>query len=253
MEQLPRRTFIQNALGSALAFSLVKSLAQAQALAGKVKPVAFRWLAEVEEMSAALKGGKLSHAAWQQKVEELFGRLALPDLLRSIDYTNLSKAPLFPEDHESALPLEFPQVEGLPEELAFVPMFVAFKKGRAIVPHGHLNMTSMHMLIDGQVHARHYDRREQTDTHLFIEPTLDATFKPGDLSTVSDERNNIHWFKATSNTVFMFNVAVFGIDKSRGFSGREYIDPLGGEKLGNGLIRARRLEGKEAFKLYGNT
>jgi hypothetical protein len=51
----------------------------------------------------------------------------------------------------------------------------------------------------------------------------------------------------------MFNVAVFGIDKSRGFSGREYIDPLGGEKLGNGFIRARRLEGKEAFKLYGNT
>jgi hypothetical protein len=51
----------------------------------------------------------------------------------------------------------------------------------------------------------------------------------------------------------MFNVAVFGLDGTKNFTGRDYIDPLGGEKLGDGTIRARRITDKEAFKLYGNT
>jgi hypothetical protein len=75
----------------------------------------------------------------------------------------------------------------------------------------------------------------------------------GELSTVSDERNNIHWFKATSDHAFMFNVAVFGLDGTKNFSGRDYIDPLGAERLGDGTLRARRITDKEAFKLYGNT
>lgn len=240
-------------LGGALTFSLVRALCGASVLRAAVRPVAVKWLAEVEELSSGLKGRKLSASEWQTKVEELFQRVELKDLLRSINYDDLIKAPLFPEDHESALELEFPKVEGLPAELTYVPMFVAFKKGRAIVPHGHHNMVSMHMALEGEVHARHYERRGGDGAHMLIEPTLDKTFARGELSTVSDERNNIHWFKATRGPVFMFNVAVFGLDGTKNFSGRDYIDPLNAQKLGDGTLRARRIDGKEAFKLYGNT
>jgi hypothetical protein len=253
MEQLPRRTFVTQMLGGALTFSLVKSLCGGRSLGAAVRPIAVKWLAEVEELSSGLKGHRVSSGDWQTKVEELFHRVELKDLLRSINYDELIKAPLFPEDHESALELEFPQVEGLPKELTYVPMFIAFKKGRAIVPHGHRNMVSMHMALEGEVHARHYENRGGDDKHLLIEPTLDKTFARGELSTVSDEHNNIHWFKATNGPVFMFNVAVFGLDGTRNFSGREYIDPLGADKLGDGRLRARRLTHTEAFKLYGNT
>ena len=240
-------------LGGALTFSLVKTLCAGQMLRGDARPLAAKWLVELEEFTESLRGRKLSQVEWQKKIEELFQRVEMGDLLRSIDYAKLTKAPLFPEDHESALELEFPNVEGLPEELAYTPMFIAFRKGRAIVPHGHHNMVSMHMVLDGQVHARHYDKRGADDKFLIIEPTLDKTFARGDLSTVSDERNNIHWFKALTDSVFMFNVAVFGIDGTRNFTGRDYLDPLGGEKLGDGTLRAARLTDKEAFKLYGNT
>jgi hypothetical protein len=240
-------------LGGALTFSLVRALCGGRILRAAVKPMAVKWLSEVEELSSGLKGHKLSPSEWQSKVEELFHRVELKDLLRSINYDELIKAPLFPEDHESALELEFPKVEGLPEELTYVPMFVAFKKGRAIVPHGHRNMVSMHMALEGEVHARHYERRGGDDAHIIIEPSLDKTFARGELSTVSDERNNIHWFRATTGHAFMFNVAVFGLDGTKNFTGREYIDPLGGEKLGDGRVRVRRITDKEAFKLYGNT
>jgi hypothetical protein len=253
MEQLPRRTFVAQMLGGALTFSLVRSLCGGRVLRAAVRTHAVKWLSEVEEMSSGLKGHRLSPAEWHTKVEELFHHVELKDLLRSINYDELIKEPLFPEDHESALELEFPRVEGLPAELTYVPMFVAFKKGRAIVPHGHRNMVSMHMALEGEVHARHYERRGLDDAHMIIEPVLDRTFTRGELSTVSDERNNIHWFKATSGPVFMFNVAVFGLDGTKNFSGRDYIDPLGAERLGDGRLRARRITDKEAFKLYGNT
>ncbi len=253
MEKLPRRAFVTQLLGGALTFSLVKSLAGAHALGASVRPVAVKWLAEVEEYSSGLKGQKVSPGEWQTKVESLFRRVELKDLLRTINYDELVKAPLFPEDHESALELEFPNVEGLPASLTYIPMFIAFKQGRAVVPHGHHNMVSMHMLLEGEVHARHYENRGRDEGHMLIEPSLDETFARGELSTVSDERHNVHWFKATRGPVFMFNVAVFGLDGTRNFSGRHYIDPLGGQKLGDGRIRARRLDHKEAFELYGNT
>ncbi|MFL6284814.1 MAG: hypothetical protein ACJ74Q_16855 [Pyrinomonadaceae bacterium] len=40
--------------------------------------------------------------------------------------------------------------------------------------------------------------------------------------------------EATSSPVFMFNLAVFGLDGTKNFTGRDYIDPPGGEKLGDG-------------------
>jgi hypothetical protein len=240
-------------LGGALTFSLVKTLAGAHALGDATRPIAAKWLAEVEEFSGGLKGRRLSPSAWQERVEDLFRRVELKDLLRTIKYDELSRAPLFPEDHESALELEFPQVEGLPDKLTYIPMFVAFRQGRAIVPHGHHNMVSMHMLLEGEVRARHYENRGGDGGHMIIEPSLDRTFARGDLSTVSDERHNIHWFRATRGPVFMFNVAVFDLDGTKKFSGRDYIDPLGADKLGDGTLRARRIEYKEALRLYGNT
>jgi hypothetical protein len=240
-------------LGSVLTASLVRTLCVGQTLNAGVRPVAAKWLAEVEEMTKSLRGRMIRQTDWQEKIEALFARLDLQDLLRAIDYTELTKAPIFPEDHESAVDLEFPHVEGLPPQLSYMPMFIAFKKGRAIVPHGHHNMVSMHIVLDGQVHARHYEKRGGEETYLIIEPSLDKTFARGDLSTVSDDHHNIHWFKALTDSVFMFNVAVFGIDGTKNFTGRDYIDPLGGEKLGDGTIRARRLTVEESFKLYGNT
>lgn len=240
-------------LGSVLAFSLIKSLDNSNALGQCIRPITGKWLLEVERISKDLRGEKLSLPAWQQKIEEIFNRIDFSDLLRTIDYTQLAKDALFPDDHDSALPLEFPPVEGLPADLSYDPFFIAMSKGRAIVPHAHHNMTSMHLVLDGKLQVRHYDRVKDEPSHLIIKPTLDREFKRGDLSTVSDRKDNIHWFQTLSDTAFIFSVGVFKINPNRDFSGRDYIDPRGGEKLGDGLIRARRIEEKEARKLYGKS
>ena len=75
--------------------------------------------------------------------------------------------------------------------------------------------------------------------------------EPGQYSPISDFHDNVHWFKATSDTAFLFNIHVQGLKSGTGRrNGRVYIDP-DGEQLSGGRIRAKKLKTAEAFKLYG--
>jgi hypothetical protein len=251
--KLSRRTFTRNMLGSLLTFSLVKSLDEVDVLAYSVKPIVRKWLIDMEDVTRQLRRGQLKTIEWQGLIESLLSRVDLNDLLTAIDFDRLAKAAVFPEDHESAEELEFSHTKGLPKKLSFIPFFYAMKKGTAIVPHGHRNMTSMHMMLKGQAHGWQFERVADEAEYLTIRPTNDSVQETGAVTTVSDQKNNIHWFKALSEPVFMFNIGVFSLNPSKDFSGRDYVDPLGGEKLKDGLIRARRIELKEAYKLYGKS
>ena len=253
MVKLSRRTFTRNMLGSLLTLSLVQSLDKANALGNSVKPIARKWLIEMEQITRWLKQGKVKPIEWQQQIEELLSRVELKDLLSAIDYDHLAKTAILPADHESAEDVDFSRNKGLPEELSFAPYFYAMRKGVAIVPHGHRNMASMHMMLKGQAHGWQFERVSDEAQYLTIKPTIDKALNVGAVSTISDQRDNIHWFKALSEPVFMFNIGVFGLNPSAAFTGRDYIDPVGGEKLKDGLIRARRIEVTEAYKLYGKS
>jgi len=240
-------------IGSLLTFSLVKSLDTVDVLGNNIKPIVKKWLVEMEHVTKQLRRGEVKSTEWQRQIESLLARVDLKDLLATIDYDELAKVAEFPEDHESAADVDFSHQAGLPKELSFAPYFYAMKKGTAIVPHGHSNMTSMHMMIKGQAHCWQFERVSDDGQYLTIRPSNDRVLELGEISTMSGQKDNVHWFKALSEPVFMFNIGVFGINPAEKFNGRECIDPLGGEKLGDGLIRARRIEVKEAYKLYGKS
>jgi hypothetical protein len=125
------------------------------------------------------------------------------------------------------------------------------KKGTAIVPHGHRNSATMHMVLSGEAHARHFERVSDDEHSMVIRPTHDLMLGVGVPTTISDQRDNVHWFKALTGPVFMFNIGVFGVNPKLSFSGRDYVDPSGGESLSDGTMRVRRIEMKEAYRLYG--
>ena len=251
--KLSRRDFTREMCLSVLTFSLVKSLDTVGALASTFKPIVRKWLIEMEAVTRELRHGKITPVDWQRQIESLLSRVELKDLLTAIDYDRLAKTAVFPGDHESADDVDFSRNQGLPAELSFAPYFYAMNKGVAIVPHGHRNMSSMHMMIKGEAHSWQFERVSDEENYVTIKPTADRTLKVGDVSTMSEKKDNIHWFKALSEPVFMFNIGVFRIRPAEDFSGRDCIDPLGGEKLKDGLIRARRIELKEAYKLYGKS
>jgi hypothetical protein len=253
MGKISRRDFTKSMLGSLFSMTLVSSLVEAQSLKGSVKPIAHKWVFDMEHASKDLRKGRIKPVEWQEQIESLLGQVEMKDLLKAIDYQQLAKSTKLFDDHETAEDVTFSNIKKLPEELSFAPYFYGMKKGVSIVPHGHQNMVTMHMMLKGEAHGWQYDRLADEPEFLIIKPSKDKILNVGDVSTISDQLDNIHWFNALTEPVFMFNIGVYGLDENAATTGRDYIDPNNGENLSNGSIRVPRITSENAYKIYGRS
>ena len=117
---------------------------------------------------------------------------------------------------------------------------------------GHASLLAARLRGDGKLIAIDRDPTVAPFFERFRRETgVKARLHPGEFSTVSDHKDNVHWFTAESETAFIFNIHVLNVKPgSEVATGRIYVDP-NGEKLKDGLIRARLLEYDEVNKLYG--
>jgi hypothetical protein len=210
------------------------------------------WLRQLDDISAALSTGGITPRSWQQEIEATLGRVDLRDLLRSLDFDRLAAAARFPSEGEGMQRLYFLEDDGRLHPLAFRPFLFTLQKGTAVVPHGHHNLATMHMVLDGRARVRHFDRLATTATDMLFRPASDAVAGPGEVSSISDEHHNIHWFEPLSDRVFMFNIGVYQI-RPGPFGERDYLDPLAGVSVGGGLLRAPRLSRSDAYAKYGRS
>ncbi len=247
---LSRRQFGQISLGSLLTYTLLETIFTRELLSAEGKAVAQKWLKDLEQLGQDVKGQKLKQTEWQTKVEELYATVDLPDLLTFMKFDELAAGAKFAKQGEQSLRPTFPEVEGLPKQLVFGHQIFALKKDRSVVPHGHNNMATAFLILKGDFHGKHYDRLEDEADALIIKPTIDRAFTTGEYSTVSDMKDNIHWFKATSETAFIYNIHVMNVDPSKAGAGRVYIDPEG-ESLSDGRIRAKKVSAIDVLRKYG--
>ena len=246
-----RREFTSSLLGSVMTFGLVELLWSRDLFADAVKPTVEAWLKELVVMTQDLRGRRLTDVEFQAKLEDLYRRVDLKALVGLVKLDEIEKRSKLPANGALSRSIDLAKVEGLPENLGFGKQVFGCKKGRSIVPHGHANMCTGFIVLKGKWHGRHYDRVETHKDHYVIKPTIDREFGPGELSTISDHKDNIHWFKAASDVGYIFNVHVIGYDpRIEGSSGRLYLDP-DGEKLSGGRIKAAKMTSDECHKKYG--
>ncbi len=248
MSTINRRDFAKTTVGSLVTYSLLNTLFQQQLFSAEIKPVAAQWIKDIHELGEDLKGTKLSQLQWKEQCEKLFAQADLKDLMKFVDFGGRISSTPFRDKGERPIRFKFPEVEGLPTNLIFGHQIFKLKKGQSVVPHGHNNMATAFLIMKGEFHGKHYDRLEESDSHMIIKPTIDAKFKPGECSTVTQVKDNVHWFKTESNEGYIFNIHILGLNT--GASGRVYVDPLG-EKISGGRIRARKIGSAEATNLYG--
>ncbi|MBT6721700.1 MAG: hypothetical protein HOB20_00575 [Planctomycetaceae bacterium] len=248
MSTINRRDFAKTTVGSLVTYSLLNTLFQQQLFSAEIKPVAAQWIKDIHELGEDLKGTKLSQLQWKEQCEKLFAQADLKDLMKFVDFGGRISSTPFRDKGERPIRFKFPEVEGLPTNLIFGHQIFKLKKGQSVVPHGHNNMATAFLIMKGEFHGKHYDRLEESDSHMIIKPTIDAKFKPGECSTVTQVKDNVHWFKTESDEAYIFNIHILGLNT--GASGRVYVDPLG-EKISGGRIRARKIGSAEATNLYG--
>jgi len=246
-----RREFQAKLLGSAISFGLIEMLWTRNLFAEPIKVTIDKWFFELAEMTKDLKDRKLTDLEFQTKMEDLYKRVDLKALCGLIKLDDVEKKTKLPDSGAANLGFDLSKVEGLPGNLGFGKQIFGCKKGRSIVPHGHANMCTGFIVLKGNWHGKHYDRLETHSDHYIIKPTIDRDFAPGEMSTISDHKDNIHWFKSDSDVAFIFNVHVIGYDpKIKDAGGRLYLDPEG-EKLSGGLIKAPKISSADCHKKYG--
>ena len=188
---------------------------------------------------------------WQKKVEELYSKVDLADFLKMIDFEAMKKKlDAFNGKGAMSLGVNFAKVEGVPTKFIFGRQVFAMKKGHSIVPHGHDSMATAFLVLHGTCRGRHFDRVADEKEHMIVAPTIDKEFKEGGASSISDKKDNVHWFEALTDSAFVFNIHVMNLPGNPKNPGRVYIDP-NGEKIEGGKIRARLIDHDEATKLYG--
>jgi hypothetical protein len=251
MNQPSRREFHGRMLGSLMAYGLIETVFHRDLLADSVKPVIRKWLVELNDLSKSLKDQKLKDIEFQTCLEDLYRKVDLAELCNLLDLERLSSTVQFPERGAASLGIDLSKIEGLSGRVVFGKQIFAVREGRSIVPHGHDNMCTGFIVLRGDFLGKHYDRVEDNADHYLIKPTIKRTFKAGECSTISDHKDNVHWFKGTSATGFIFNIHVMGYNPENQKSAtRVYIDPEG-EKTAGGLIVAKKISSAEAHKKYG--
>jgi hypothetical protein len=236
--------------GSVLAYGLIQMLWARDLFAADVKPVVGQWFKELNDLGRDLKGQKLKDVEFQAKMEGLYKKVDLAELVSFIDLDRIAEKAKLPDNGAHSAGFDLTKVEGL-KSPTFGKQIFCLKKGRAVVPHGHENMCTGFIVLRGTFRGRHYDRLETHKDHYVIKPTIDRTFERGEASTISDHKDNIHWFHCTSDTGYIFNAHVIGYDpKITEPSGRLYLDPEG-EKLSGGQIKAAKMTSAECHKKYG--
>lgn len=248
---LTRREFATRLSGSVLTFGLLQMLWARNLFAEPIKPVIGAWFLDLQGISQELRGQKLKDVEFQAKMEELFRRADLPELLRFVDLSKIENTISLPDNGALSTGFDLSQVEGLPEKVNFGRQIFGMKKDRAIVPHGHQNMCTGFIVLKGNFRGRHYDRLETATDHYIIKPTIDQEFGLGGVSTISDHKDNVHWFRCASETGYIFNAHIGGYDPTNPEAPeRLYLDPEG-EKLSGGLIKAPKMDSAECHKKFG--
>ena len=258
-EKISRRAFTATLLNSLLTFSLVKTAYKRDLFAQAIRPLTDKWLKNLHQLCGDLRTNKVSQVLWQQLVEQLFAQVELPDLLRFIDFDRLEKQITIPNDSVAVGQIEFPKPIWMPDQRGWGMSIFGSGPGVSIIPHGHHNMVSMHLILKGTMHVRHYDWdvrhydwvREETH-YLIIKPTIDQKSSVGEATTISNDKDNIHWLKNIGkDKAFTLDVVVAGLDAELNYSYKQiFIDPVGGEKIDGELIRVRKIGYEEANKLY---
>jgi hypothetical protein len=251
MQNPTRREFTRQALRSLTAVALIEGLAAHRLFGADVNPIVDEWFKELHSISADVHDHKIKDVEFQKSLEALYQRVDLPALLKTLDFEKMAAGVNYPAHGAVSLPVDFKNVHGLPTKLVFGRQIFALEKGRSVIPHGHNNMATGFLILNGTLRGRHWDRVEDQDDHYIIRPTIDHSFSPGEFSTVSDHKDNVHWFTAESEHAFIFNIHVNETDPgNENVPGRVYIDPLG-EKLSGGLVKAPKISYAVSNRKYG--
>ena len=251
---MDRRKFNQKFAQGLVGFAFLETFITQDLFSQKISPITQHCTQELNTICRDMKSHQISQALWQQKVEELLQKISLEDLMKFIDFERVIRSMKYPDLGVTAKMVRFPKLAGVPARTRYAKKVFGMKKGRAIIPHGHQNMASAHLILRGDFDVKHYDKISENQREMIIKPTIHKIGKAGDATSISDEKDNVHWYKALTDKAYTFDIIVFNLNPSHGKSyDISNIDPDEGKNIGKGQIQVPKLSVAQGLKKYGKS
>ena len=236
--------------GGLAAFSLALLGCEVSSAAPRQRMAARDWIERQGELARALKTGQITPLVWMAEVERLAGEIEIAELMASVNRQKIIQNALPPTNDPRKSSVRFLDENGEPRSLGFGSALFRFEPHNVITPHGHRHMVSSHLVVDGAFRVRNFDRLRDEDGVMVIKPTRDYVAETGQLSAMTPDKDNIHWFVPQDGAAMTFDVIISGIDPGEADYKIEAIDPLSGQALPDGAIRAPKIDFEEASEKY---
>lgn len=238
-------------LGALPAFAVLALLGEARgAVPADGRLPARRWVLRQNELAQGLKSGSLSPVEWHDAVNGLARDVDVEALAAEFRRASLRNAgEPFGHDPRKRF-VVFRDERGDPISVVYGAALFSFDADSVITPHGHKHMASAHMVIEGKVRIRTFDRVGDEPDALLIRPTSDIVAEPGHAAAMTTSKDNIHWFAPRSARAMTFDVIIDGLDPGEDRYTIQPVDPLGGERRADGIIRAPLLNFDESSRQY---
>ncbi|MEK8034678.1 hypothetical protein AACH06_28000 [Ideonella sp. DXS29W] len=244
---LDRRSLLQNCAAFSV-YALVAELAFARPRTSNLQ--ARRWLAAQNDLADLLSAGKMRPSDWHREVNELSEQVDLESLAFELRRARIRDAGApFGHDPQKRYVTVLGE-DGLPLKLGYGLALFDFGPNSVITPHAHRYMASAHMVIDGRVRVRTFDRVRDDEGFLVIRPTQDVVAEPGHSAAMTSTTDNVHWFAPRSKRAMTIDVIIDGLDKGKSRYLIEPVDPLRGRRLADGTIRAPLVSFEQSMELY---
>lgn len=220
------------------AFATVALLSEVSCAKPARRMAAGKWIERQDELARALRTGSLKPHDWMTEVERLAAEVDLGKLMAEVNHAQVTANALPPTNDPRKRSVRFVDHTGQPRRLSFAAALFDFAPNNVITPHGHRNMVSSHLVVEGAFRVRNFDRMSDENGAMIIKSSRDYVAKTGMISAMSSARDNIHWFVPQGGPARTFDVIISGIDPGQPEYEITAIDPLGGSPMGDGTIRA---------------
>jgi hypothetical protein len=223
------------------------------AIAAPVASVFDRWVRGINELARDFNATTLTVVEWQKHIETLNETLPLEDLFAHIDFERLTPSLEALGSGEHYRQVIIPDINQPTSRVWSAVYFVP--KGDAIPPHGHTNLVTAHLILSGRLHTRTFDRVAEEPGRLFIRLTRDVHAGAGMTVSMSDDRDNVHWFVAEEGPAFTFDVGMLPPIR-RSFTNlsdrdcRIYLDPSAAERA-DGTREAAVIDHSTSIARFG--
>ena len=193
---IDRRLALVGSLTAFAGYALVREARAARP--GDRRMAARRWIDRQEELARGLHDGSVGQVAWRDEVNRLAGEVDVAQLMAEVARSKVTEAgPPFMKDPVKRH-VRFLDEDGQPRKLTYGAATFTFSPGNVITPHAHKHMASAHMVVEGKVRIRTFDRLREEDGALVIRPTGDQVARVGQAAAMTTAKDNVHWFTPRS-------------------------------------------------------